>query len=480
MAKHRVTSPRHEWPEVLRSRFDALSLSVHQRKRLGRALGRWVYLASDPLEVTREACEAVIAPAQRENREVAASMRQVLGLVFPEAAPMLYSLRKPRRRKPRDLRVDFAEHLNRHLARCPKEWQERAAPMVIVDPDGLGDGLLVEAWAASTLQRRVEAAGRYFDCCRVSGLPCVLHSAGVKVRLKEMREAGRRPTAASIEIASLLALSSALFPENDHGWLEKTHQNLKKIAAASPSRNAGRALPADDLRQFGLETFELAERAFDKARLRRDFEEAHRLGRTALALVLLTEAPMRIGALASIDLTPGLLSHLVMIHVEGCDTKTGEAEKRIFSSDAVSCLSVYISRHRAAMALPSETKLFVGDNGLAVVGATLSENIGRLTEKRLGRRVTAHPIRHSAANFIVANAPEEAALATVILGHRTSGVTPVYTRRAGQVRASQTHAAATRRTAEQIGADTHVFRRESAKASRRRRSKRICKLSPKG
>lgn len=472
MPKHRVTAPRDAWPEVLRVRFDALALSEHQRHRLGHALGRWVLLAPDPIDVTRETCEAVIAPIQRTQRGVAASLRQVLGLVFPEAAPMLYSLREPRRRNPRDPRVDFAEHLKRHLARCPQEWQERAAPMVIVDPDGLGDGLLVEAWAASTLKRCVEAAGRYFDCCRVSGLPCVLHSSGVKARLREMQKDGRRPTAACIEIASLLALSRALHPEIDHGWLEDTHRKLKKISAASPSRNAGRALPADDLRQFGLEVFELADRKFDKARLRRDFEEAHMLARTALALVLLTEAPMRVGALASVDVTPGLLSRLVMIHVEGCDTKTGEAETRLFSSEAVRCLSSYISRHRAAMALPSENKLFVGDNGLAVLGATLSENIGRLTEDRLDRRVTAHPIRHSAANYIVARAPEEAALASVILGHRTRGVTPVYTRRAGQVLASKTHAETARRTAERLGADTEVFRRKTAKTPRRTRQDR--------
>lgn len=472
MPKHQVTAPRDEWPDVLRDRFGALPLSDHQKKRLGHALGRWVLLAPDPLEVTRQSCEAVIAPIQREKRGVAASMRQVLGLVFPETAPMLYSLRAPRHRNSRDPRADFAEHLKRHLGRCPQEWQDRAAPMVIVDPDGLGDGLLIEAWAASTLKRRVEAAGRYFDCCRVSGLPCVLHSAGVKARLREMQVTGSRPTAASIEIASLLAFSSILFPEQDHGWLEKTHRNLKKIAAASPSRNAGRALPADDLRRFGLDIFEQADRMFDKARLRRDFEEANMLARTALALVLLTEAPMRVGALASVDLTPGLLSSLALIHVAGCDTKTGEAETRLFSRDAVRCLSLYISRHRAAMALPSETKLFVGDNGLAVVGATLSQNIGRLTEDWLGRRVTAHPIRHSAANFIVARAPEEAALASVILGHRSAAVTPVYTRRAGQVLARQSHAEAARRTAKRLGADTEVFRRKTAKAPRRKPQKR--------
>lgn len=473
MPKHRVTAPRDAWPDVLRVRFDALSLSEHQRHRLGHALGRWVLLAPNPLEVTRQRCEDVIAPVQREKSDLAASMRQVLGLVFPEAAPMLYSLRKPRRRKPRDPRVDLAEHLKRHLARCPQDWQERAAPMMIVDPDGLGDGLLVEAWAESTLKRSVEAAGRYFDCCRLSDLPCVLRSDGVKARLREMQTDGCRPTAACMEIASLLALSRALYPEIDYDWLEKTKRKLKKISAASPSRNAGRALPADDLRRFGLETFVLAERKFVEARLRRDFEEAHMLARTALALVLLTEAPMRVGALASVDVTPDLLSRLVMIHVEGCDTKTGEAETRLFSSEAVRCLSSYISRHRAAMALPTENKLFVGDNGLAVLGATLSENIGRLTEDRLGRRVTAHPIRHSAANFIVARAPEEAALASVILGHRTTAVTPVYTRRAGQVLASQSHAEAARRTAERLGVDTEVFRKQPPRAPRSKRQKRM-------
>lgn len=472
MAKHRFSAPPEIWPETIRRRFDALSLPPSQRKRLGEALGRWILLAQDPLHPTPDAVAAVLAqvPASRQ-KAVATSMRQVLAGLFPAYGPALYASDKTtriRKKRYEDDRSRLAAHLARHLPRLPQEWQVRAEPLLLVDPDGLSDGVLVSAWSSSTVMRRLEALGRYFDRCRKAGLALDVNAEGIRMMLRDMQGTEARPAAAEIEIGSILLMSRALFKHRDWRWLSRTHDRLKKIAKASPSRNAGRAIPIDELRSFGLELFTEAEKAFDAAKNFRDYIKAHTLARTGLAIVLLCEAPMRIGALASVELKEDLLGSLASLRVDSCETKTKDAEARVFSVAAVKCMIAYVERHRAIFAHPASRRLFIGGDGNPVVGATLSENIGRITEERLQKRVTAHVFRHAAGNFVLAEAPEEAALAGVILKHRCRDVTNNYTRSSGQVQAGRAHARATRRAAKDLGAVTLLTEGKGRSLTKRR------------
>ncbi|MBK1636789.1 tyrosine-type recombinase/integrase [Rhodovulum adriaticum] len=470
MARHRVTAPRESWPCVLRAHFDELGLSPAQDKRLGAALGRWVLCAEDPFDVTPAGMEAACTGLSESRRKsVEAAMRQVLGLLFPDRAAALQVTRARRPKAARNSRGDLAAHLTRHLPRFAAAWQAKAVPLLHIDPDGLQDGLLVQAWKPATITRRIETMGRYFDVCRAQDLSLDVTSAGVRTYLAHLQAGGARPATAYIDLIGLHALARVIFPERNWTWLVKTQHRMKKLSEASPSRNAGRALPVDEIRMFGLEIFAEADRAFDAARTPRDFTKAHTLARTGLAIIILAEAPMRIGSLASVELGENLLASLAALRVDGVETKTGDPDTRVFSAECVRCLGAYIARHRAAVVKPGETRLFVGFDGCAIVGSTLSNGIGRLTEERLGKRMTAHPFRHAAGNFIVASVPEEAALATVILGHRSRAITGQYTRMADQFSASRTYAQSTGNAAAQVEANTQIFR------TRRRRKKRVPK-----
>jgi integrase len=83
--------------------------------------------------------------------------------------------------------------------------------------------------------------------------------------------------------------------------------------------------------------------------------------------------------------------------------------------------------------------------------------------------VTPHAIRHSVANFIVASAPEEAALASIILNHRSDATTPTYTQRADQIVASRRLRAATRQMATDLSADISPTRSRQKKSHVRSR-----------
>ena len=475
MAKHRLSAPPEHWPGAIRTGFDGLSLTPAQRKRLGAALGRWVLLAEDPFDPTPEAVAAVTAQIPAKQRKaVTTSLRQVLSTLFPEHGPALYASNKIARTRTKRYKGDrsrLAAHISRHLPRLPPEWRVIAEPLLRVDPDGLSDGVLVSAWSRSTIERRLEALGRYFDKCRKADIALDVNAAGIRVMLRDMQNAKNRPATAQIELYAILSLARVLYRDHDWRWLSITHGKIKKIAEASPSRNAGRAIAIDELREFGLGLFSEAERVFDAAANFRDYVKAHTLARTGLSIVLLSEAPTRIGSLASVELQDDLLETLASLRVEACETKTDEAELRVFSREAIRCMIAYIDRHRATFAHPASRSLFIGVDGNPVVGATLSANIGRFTEERLQKRVTAHVFRHAAGNFILAEAPEEAGLASVILQHRSRDVTEGYARNAGQVKAGRAHARATQRAAENLGADTKVMKSKKRRLSARGRRK---------
>lgn len=469
MPRHRITAPPEAWPQALRSEFDALALSPHQKTRLGAGLGYWVRHAPDPMDISAETFSDVVQGVpDRHHRARESAMRRVLSLLFPDKAAALQGGRRKRRAPNRDAREELAACIAFHLPRLPPDWQCRAAPLLVIDPDRLSDGLLVKAWRPATIEKRLEVAAHFFDGCRAVGRPPVLNAAGLRAHLQDMQRRRLSASTVSIELTALLGLARALHRDRDWRWLSKTHARFKKIAKASPSRNASRALPVDELRLFGLRMFEEAERLFDQARTGRAFLLAHTLARTALTIVLLAEAPMRIGSLAMIHLNEDLLASLVALQLDGTETKTGESEPRVFSRDAVRCLASYICRHRAAIAHPDEQHLFVGREGAAIGSGALSDRIGKLSETCLGRRVTPHAFRHAAANFIVATAPDEAALATAILRHRARGMTTAYTTHADQVVAGRRNAEATLSKAANLGANTRLFGRKSEAPHRKR------------
>ncbi|MGK7295356.1 MAG: tyrosine-type recombinase/integrase [Candidatus Wenzhouxiangella sp. M2_3B_020] len=489
MPKHRVTLAPELWPQDLRARFETLPLSTHQRRRLGSALGRWLLLApdsmSDPQAITQELWQSRTRCLPRER---ANEIRQVLAALFPDRATVLHaeSGRASHRRADRE---KLATVIGRGLSRLPPDWQARAAPLLVVDPEDLQDGILVQAWASSTIKRRLQATARHFDFCRASGLPPDITRDSVRRELQKWQSRTRAGevcvTGAAIHIASLLGLASPLWPERNWRWLVSAHMKMKKLASHQPSRNASRAVCAAELRVAGLQLFEAAERDFEKARKWRDFVKAHTTARTALTMILLSEAPLRIGSSAKLELDQHLLDTLVGLRLEASETKEKQADGRCFSRDLVNTLRRYIGRHRAVLADAGETRLFVGNHGGPVGAETLSNCLGEATMPIFGHRITPHAIRHSVANYIIATAPDEAALATTILNHKDARVTETYTSRGNQVKASRTLAAAHRNAAASLGVEPDPgTATKSTKPPRRKRpasrrgKKRSSRLDP--
>ncbi|MCZ4262869.1 tyrosine-type recombinase/integrase [Limimaricola sp. G21655-S1] len=421
-------------------------------------MGRWLRisddLGADPRDVSREAWSE---RTQGLSRQVRNDVRQALAIVFPATAASLYAEDNRRKKRP-DIRGQLREAIARNLARFPEDWRAAAEPLLHVDEAGLGDGILVQAWSPNTIKRRIEAAALHFDYCRARNFAVDLTPTSVRSKLREDQsrvESGkRRIGGVAVDMEALSGLARAVWPDRSWAWLKTTRDRLKKLAKYHGSRNASRAIDAAELRAAGQQLFDRADVLHAAARNRRELVAAHTKARTALTMILLAEAPIRINSCAEIELRSNLLEDLAGLFLDAASTKESHADRRAFSATVIDAIGRYLRLHRAVVMAPGETRLFIGDRGGPIKGAQLSKCLGDFTEPVFKVRVTPHAIRHSVGNFIVASVPDEAALASIILNHRGDAITPVYTQRAGQIVASRRLGAATERTAAALHADT--------------------------
>lgn len=472
MPKHKLTIPPSAWPDDLRQRFEQHRLSPAQRYRLQHAFGRWLKismdLAADPREVSQATWQ------ERTNglpHTVRNAVRQALAIIYPRAAASLYESEHVCVVRG-DPRAKLRGQIARNLARFPDDWRVAAEPLLYVGEDGFGDGILIEAWAPSTIKRRLEAGAQHFDYCRAQGLAVDITPSSIRAKLGEAKasvEAGnRRIGGVAIHVGALAGLAPAVQPKRSWNWLKITSHRMKKLAKHHGSRNASRAVDAAELRAAGQQLLEKADIAHAAARHRRQFMKAHTMARTALTMIMLAEAPIRITSCSEIELAGSLLADLDGLFLDAANTKEGDGDRRAFSRTLIDAIGRYVRLHRVAMAAPGETRLFVSDRCGPIKASQLSKCLGDFTEPVFGVRVTPHAIRHSVGNFIAATVPDEAALASLILNHRSDAVTPIYTRKADQIVASRRLGAATEQAAAALSADTSPTRGVSKKARSRR------------
>lgn len=399
------------------------------------------------------------------------AVRQALAIISPRAAASLYESQHVCVVRA-DPRAKLRGQIARNLARFPDDWRVAAEPLLQVGEEGFGDGILIEAWAPSTIKRCLEAGAQHFDYCRAQGLAVDITPSSIRAKLGEAKasvESGnRRIGGVAIHVGALAGLAPAVQPKRSWNWLKITSHRMKKLAKHHGSRNASRAVDAAELRAAGQQLLEKADIAHAAARHRRQFLKAHTMARTALTMIMLAEAPIRITSCSEIELAGSLLADLDGLFLDAANTKEGDGDRRAFSRTLIDAIGRYVRLHRVAMAAPGETRLFVSDRGGPINASQLSKCLGDFTEPVFGVRLTPHAIRHSVGNFIAATVPHEAALASLILNHRSDAVTPTYTRKADQIVASRRLGAATEQAAEALSADTSPTRGVDRKPRSRR------------
>lgn len=476
MAKHRLSLPPAEWPADLRQRVEKARLTAHQRPRIEQGLGRWLLAAREEGRPADEVTQDLwLARSTGLRQELRNAMRQALALAFPGSKEALYATQRAPaiRRNPRD---DLVQVIRRNLGRFPAAWRAAAEPLMTVDPDGIADGLLIQAWSPATIKRRLEAAALHFDACREAGLEPDITPDTIRHDLRARQAAWargeRRMGGTMVHLDSLCNLAKAVQRSRDWRWLQRTRDRLRKAARLHPSRNSGRIVDAGEFRAAGEALLAQALKDHLAATNHRQLCAAHTSARTAVTMILLSEAPIRLGTLVGLELEGGLLANLRMIILAASETKEKAEDARALSALLVRALQQYIEVHRPVVAPQGETRLFLGSRGKPAADQTLSHHLGKAGLKLFGRRTTPHSIRNTVATFIVAAAPEEAALASLILHHASTATTSTYHATADQISASRRLGKAAAATARAVGASTSTAEQRAAKKPLRERSLR--------
>lgn len=440
MPKYRLSLPPSDWPEDIRARFDTVfaDSSKRQRPRLSQALGRWLLEAGQD-----DLPPELITPALLERRlghlrpEMQAAARQALQAVFPEANVFCRETRVEVESK----RAALQREIARNWHRLPSAWQEAAKHKLHFCPEGLNDGLLVEAWTPDTVRTRMQAACAFFDYCRDAGLVEDVTPNSVKPYLNQRQDLYR---AGKVSIAGtrsalqqLKLLGVALFPDRNWDWFNPVLRFLRKKAALQPSRNDGRIVDLAELKQAALSCSEEALRRHKAAKGYKKRASANKLARTGLAISLLVNSPIRRESLAALDLKENFDTGFTRLYLSSRETKDKQRDERLLSPEVQKQLRDYIEHHRVVVAPTQETALFIGSWGKPVTPGYLSQTVGDQCEKLFGKRVTPQVIRNIIAGFIVSEAPEKASLASIVLNHASTATTETYRANGKQVQAAK-------------------------------------------
>jgi len=143
----------------------------------------------------------------------------------------------------------------------------------------------------------------------------------------------------------------------------------------------------------------------------------------ALAIELLTMAPMRMGNLIGLRLDRHVIRprgkhgavHLV---IPGSETKAGEEVEYPLPKESADLLDLYLREYRPRVCPETDPWLFVRTGGGRKAQATMSQQIAETILHRTGITITVHQFRHLAAKLALEHEPGNFEGVRQLLGHR--------------------------------------------------------------
>jgi hypothetical protein len=236
MAKYVLSLPPSRWPEDLRARFERHPLTAAQRKRLGLPLA-----AGSRSRRTLASTCATSRGRPGSNGRATSRRRFATRSVrrWPSSPPM------PPRRSTRASTSVSGGRMHLPGFKAPSRETSRDSRMIGVTqqlhcfmstPPGLGDGILVQAWAPDTIIRRLQAAALQFDFCRKNGFPVDIAPVSLRAKLRidqaRVERGSRRIGGVSADLDALTGLAIAVMPGRSWRWLKSpaiVSRNLRTI-----------------------------------------------------------------------------------------------------------------------------------------------------------------------------------------------------------------------------------------------------------
>jgi integrase len=144
----------------------------------------------------------------------------------------------------------------------------------------------------------------------------------------------------------------------------------------------------------------------------------------AVAIAILTHAPVRLGNLVRIRLDhnltkPGGVNTPYMLVFPRYDVKNREPLEFLFDAELTALIDEYVHEFRSVLLRGSnDLWLFPGETGGCKDAKTFSGQITERVQKATGLRITVHQFRHAAAAIWLKHHPGDYETVRRVLGHR--------------------------------------------------------------
>lgn len=309
------------------------------------------------------------------------------------------------------------ELVERQCATWPAEQRERWI-------DLFADETSPRPWVPETAYQNAGVYTRYLAASGETWL--ARHGVRLYVQSLEDSNVSRRTIAGYV--AALFKLGRLLQPDADLRWLSEAMKKMDRFASRTLKLRSAVVPDAVDILQEGIQLIAVARE------LGPETSRGRLLFRTGLFICLGINAPERLRALTTIR-RDQIDYGAALLRFEPSQIKTKRHSERNLTPDLMALIREWDDVFRAA-ATPRHNFLWVTESGKAPCIATLYAALRQET-KGMTIPLTPKLLRNAAATFIVSEAPDKAAMASILLGHTSEKMRDEYIQTANTLQASR-------------------------------------------
>jgi len=240
---------------------------------------------------------------------------------------------------------------------------------------------------------------------------------------------GNKPMRSAFDVASLLTKVARHWiraPREQVDIIARYAKQVRPSAEGMGRKNRERLAPLRDERNLAR-LFMLPGKISKEIEARRGSRRDDALlMQLAVALSILTYAPIRIGTLSLLRVdrhlrwsAPRMGGELV-IDIDGDETKNGQSHSFPLPLDCASLIRLYLAKYHPRLAVGGNPYLFTSDlPGRPKRADTLGKQLSRLVLRSLGLGVNPHLYRHLVHLIVLNRFPGAYAMVSRILGHKS-------------------------------------------------------------
>jgi len=263
----------------------------------------------------------------------------------------------------------------------------------------------------------------------ITDLSFLVKPENVELVLRFMLDRPGKPQTSTSQMGTLLAKVAKYWAGAEVGDVEKIKKWAAKIAPqidGLSKRNRERLAPLRDEKNL-IKLFALPKKIREEIEKRSTGSRRDALlTQHAVALSILTFAPIRIGNLAGLRLDqhlrwsePGMRGQLV-IQLNGSEVKNAQVLTFPLPAQCADLIRLYLRRYHAQLTTAATTFLFPGPDPRKPKRAdTLSKQLTGLIHRTIGLEVNPHLYRHLVHLVVLNRYPGAYAMVSRVLGHKS-------------------------------------------------------------